>query len=52
MGLWVIRLNLRPKAYEDSHYMHKDACMQTPLFNEGHYGIFLYVFGSYLSQTS
>ena len=52
MTIWVIGLILGLKAHEDAHYMHRDACIQTPLFNEGHYGPFLYVFDLYLSQTS
>ena len=41
MTIWVIRLILGPKAHEDAHYMHRDACMQNSLFNEGRYGPFL-----------
>ena len=52
MTIWLIRLILGPKAHDDAHYMHRDACMQSPLFNEGHYVPFLHVFGLYLSQTS
>ena len=48
MTIWVIGLILGPKAHEDAHYMHRDACMQTPFFNEGHYGPFLHVFSSYI----
>ena len=51
MTIWVIGLILRPNAHDDAHYMHKDACMQTPLFNEGHYGPFIHVFSSYINQT-